>query len=456
MSTVENASTKGGVGEIPLDAVDEKDLGQGLLDLPKLDLLGAELSAEDLDLDDVGLGAVKGRRRRLSRKTLQKLSRLARRRRRTKTGQFMGLGASRKRRRRRRRHGLRGYDVMFGLGASRKRHRRRRRHGLRGHDVMFGLGASRKRRRRGGVSKAALRRRGRQIAKRMRRSKRTGRFVGLKGLEMLGLSGEDPSMDLFALSYEEGLGVATKRRRRRGGRARASRRRRARRMHGLDQLANVTDGLGQVEVASSMPVVGIFQWLATGPGLEALGGVALAPLVGALIVKALDLIGVKQKDATGNANVLGAIASGLVSAITMWEFGRFVGSANIAKFGSFYAIGRVLEGLVVNPLLMKPLGLEGLGDTQRIPDTAPIGYMGKIVLPDETELVGVGDTQRVPDTAPIGQVLLPEVKRPDYAVNPLSDLGTVRVDDTATIGEDEESAESIPDYEMEGEESDLF
>jgi hypothetical protein len=446
MSNVRGTSVKEGVSDLSLDAINEMDLEQGLFELPELGLFGDDVSVEDLALDDVGLGAVKGRNRRarMSAKLRRKLSRLAKKRGRNKKGRFAGLA-----------------------GKARGGKRRKK-------ATMADLGATKKRRRRGGRKvrvSGKLRRKLSRLAKGRKRTKK-GRFAGLAGMEMLSLSGlgDDSMMDLFELSQQEGLGAVkskSKRRRRGGRKARiASRRRRGSRkarrggMAGLGRLANVTDGLSQVEVASSMPVVGVFQWLATGPGLEALGGVALAPVVGALVAKALSAMGLNKKNEKGETNVLGVAAGAIVSAIAMWELGRLVGSAGIAKFGSFYSIGRALEDMVIQPLVLKNIGL---GDTQRTSDMSN-KFLGRVVLPDETDLVGIGDTQRFTDTAPLGQVLLPGVRRGDYAVNPLSGMGTVREDDTANIGDGEDlddvGQEIIPDTEMEGvgaeEGSDLF
>jgi hypothetical protein len=441
MSNVRGASAKG-VGDLSLDVANEMDLEQGLFELPELGLFGDDFSVEDLALDDVGLGAVKGRRRRISGKLRRKLSRLAKKRGRNKKGRFAGLA-----------------------GKARGGKRRKK-------ATMSDLGAAKKRRRGGRKVRVSgkLRRKLSRLAKGRKRTKK-GRFAGLAGMEMLSLSGlgDDSMMDLFELSQQEGLGAVKSKKRRRGGRKARIASRRHRRggkkrhatMAGLGRLANVTDGLSNVEVAATMPVVGVFQWLATGPGLEALGGVALAPVVGALVAKALDFVGLTRLDKLGKANPVHTIASALVSAITMWEFGRLVGSAGIAKFGSFYSIGRAVESLITQPLVLANIGL---GDTQRVPDLSS-KFLGRVVLPDETELVGIGDTQRFTDTAPLGQVLLPGVRRGDYAVNPLSGMGTVREDDTANIGDDGEELddvgqEIIPDTEMEGvgaeEGSDLF
>lgn len=427
MSHVKTAPAKGGVGALSLNAAGEMGLDEELLGLPELGLFGDDISVEDLNLDDVGLGAVRHRRRRLSSKTRRKLARLARSRHRNKKGRFAGLSTGG------------------------KKHRRKKK------ATMGSLSGHRRRRRKARLS-GKLRRKLSRLAKGRKRTKK-GRFAGLAGTELLSLSGDDPMMDLMALSQAEGLGAVKHKRRRRRKHAMAgvSRKRRRggrRRRHGmagLGRLANIADGLGEVEVAASMPVLGVFQWLATGPGLEALGGVALAPLVNAIVNKGLSAVGM-------TAGVMSSAAGALVSAIAMWEFGRLVGSANIAKFGAFYSIGRAIEGMVTKPYIVEKIDmLKGSLGTYRESDTALLGGFGKIVLPDTST---IGDTQRVPDTSSIGQVLFPGIKRADYAVNPLSGFGTVREADTASIGDDDVEGLGvpvIPDTEMEGVEgSDLF
>lgn len=426
MSHVKTTPAKGGVGDLSLDAVGGMGLDDGLLDLPELGLFGDDISVEDLNLDDVGLGAVRHRRRRLSAKTRRKLARIARRRHRTKKGRFAGLTGGGKKSRRKK----------VTLGAVKHRRRRRRLSGK-------------------------TRRKLARIAKSRRRTKK-GRFAGLAGTELLSLSGDDSMMDLMALAQSDGLGAVKhkRRRRRKGGmgavkhRRRRGGRRRRRGVADMGRLANIADGLGEVEVAASMPVLGVFQWLATGPGLEALGGVAIAPLVNALVNKGLSAMNVP-------AGTMAAAAGALVSAIAMWEFGRLVGSANIAKFGAFYSIGRAIEGMVTKPYIVEKIDmLKGSLGTYRESDTALLGGFGRVILPDESVIAGIGDTRRVPDTSSIGQVLFPGIKRADYAVNPLSGLGTVREADTALLGDDEVEGLGvpvIPDTEMEGVEgSDLF
>ena len=391
----------------PFDVTGEMGLDESLLDLPMFDL-------DDMSLEDVGLGAVK--HRRLSAKTRRKLSRLAKKRSRGRKGRFAALGGKR-------------------------RHAKK--------SKKSGKSSKSRKAPRGAVA------RGKRLARKMKRSKR-GRFTGLKGLELLGLSGadEDAIDDMALLSATEGLGAARKRRRkssrRKAHKARRHARRARRHSRSLSGLANVADGIGQVEVAASMPVVGAFQWLATGPGLEALGGVALAPVVAGLVGKLISFIPGVQGASGVIANVV-KVAQGLVSSILMWEFGKLVGSANIAKFGAFYAIGRTVESMVTVPLVFGnlPQVFSPLGEV-RIPDMQ--SNLG-LILPDQAELVGLG-TRRIADSAEMGQVMLPGVRRGDYAVNPLSGVRTTDATDVDSVGDiDDVEGEE----EMAGaEESELF
>jgi hypothetical protein len=396
----------------------------------------------ELGLDFEGLGALgaarkrrKGRKgRRVSKATRRKLRRAAKARRRRKSGRFAGLEAKKASKK------VAEVSKEKGLGAAGRKRRKARR-----------------------LTKASLKRRGKRIAKKMKRSKRTGRFVGLNGLGLDGL-GADFSMGLPDYG-SDGLGAAGKKRRRKGGKRKGSRKgrkahRRGRRsrMSGLNQLANIADGLADAEVQASMPVLGAFEWLATGPGLQALGGVALAPIMTSLAGLLVSYIPkMKQTDVTQPGSHLtpfGKVAAGALGAIGMWELGRAVGSSGLAKFGAFYALGRLVEEMVTKPFVIgKVPNLKhfGLG-TYRESDLAPIG--DTVRIPDTQELLGVGDTVRVPDTATIGYV-----------------NDTVRVPDTSTIGEDDDvdgmGQELIPDTSMEGmgedeeasvgaEDSDLF
>ena len=203
-----------------------------------------------------------------------------------------------------------------------------------------------------------------------------------------------------------------------------------------------------------MPVVGAFQWLATQPGLEALGGVALAPVLGAVAGLILDKVGLKQTYAgpDGKPVVMKRtkVAQGALTAIGMWELGKAVGSPNLAKFGAFYALGRMVEDLITVPMvlgkvqMLKDAGLAGLGDdgiyglgTYRENDMAPIG--DTVRIPDTQELVGIGDTVRVPDTSTIGTVRIPDT--------------SMEGDEVEGFGDDEVSGDEA---EVGAENSDLF
>jgi len=341
------------------------------------------------------LGAVRKRRkgRRVKAKTIRKLRKAAKRRKRTAKGRFAGL-------------------------------------------AIKGLGAPGKKRRRRGVKKATLIRRGKRIAKKMKRSKRSGRFVGLKGLEGLGDLSEI-SGDFAMMDEDEGLGALAATRRRRGGKrvkastrrklrraAKSRRRRKSGRFAGLGYLANVGSGFGQLEIGATMPIVGAFQWLATGPGLEALGGVALAPVLNAVVSVGLDKIGFGPKK--DGWNPMGYAAGQLITAIGMWELGKAVGSPNIAKFGAFFAMGKLVETLVTNPLLKN------------------------IEAVSKATYLGLG-TMRVEDSASIGSVRIPDAES----------IGSVRIPDAEAIGDEAEievgDVGEEAEVEVSGEESsDLF
>jgi len=392
-----------------------EDLGTDLALLDEVD--GMDDAALYDVLPELGLGfdeslgalGAARKRRHLKAKTVRKLRKAAKRRKRTAKGRFAGL-------------------------------------------ALKGLGAPGKKRRRRGSKKATLIRRGKRLAKKMKRSKRTGRFVGLKGLEGLGDLSEIGGD--FSMMDDEGMGSLAATRRRGGKRVKSStrrklrraaksrRRRKSGRFAGLGYLANVSSGFGQLEVAATMPIVGAFQWLATGPGLEALGGVALAPVLNAVVSVGLDKIGFGAKK--GGWNPMGYAAGQLVTAIGMWELGKAVGSANIAKFGAFYAMGKLVETLVTNPLLKN---IEAIS---------------------KATFLGLG-TMRVSDPADIGQVLLPGMTRPDYATNPLSGvripdaegIGSVRIPDAEGVGAEAEievgDIGEEAEVEVSGEESsDLF
>ena len=292
-------------------------------------------------------------------------------------------------------------DESEGLGAVGTRRRRRRRSAK----------AARRGRRHGRkMTKSSLKRRARRHAKTMPRNKK-GRFIKLsRKSRRRGLHGLSDLADVVLLENEEkdfdgetGLG-RRKGRRRKAHRAKASRKgrqrsRRSRRsgMRGIEGLANASASLADVEVSRSLPVVGLFQYAATRGGLEALGGAALAPVVSGLVKRGLfqKILGGDKGGYFNEAGKTGDVLSSLTSAVVVWELGKVVGSGNIAKFGAFSIISGLIERLIVKPFVMPSVGL---------------GYMSD-------------------------GVLFPNIRRSDYAVNPLSGLGTVRVPDTQSLGQ---------------------
>ena len=147
--------------------------------------------------------------------------------------------------------------------------------------------------------------------------------------------------------------------------------------------------------------VGAFQYLASMPGLEALGGVGLASIVSGVVSKGLFgkllNLGGLMADA-GWKGVATRVGSSAVSASVMWEIGRLLGSGNVSKFGAFYALGRALENELVNPYIMTKIpglagyGMYGLGQA-RIPDAQELrdlGYLAQARIPDQDELRDIG------------------------------------------------------------------
>lgn len=224
--------------------------------------------------------------------------------------------------------------------------------------------------------------------------------------------------------------------------------------NGLGSLGRMGASLADSEVSSSVPVLGVFQYLMSGPGLEAVGGVTLASIVGGLVSKLLfgKLLGLGQNvpspagaapaaqppspssgatapsptpaapatpttpaassgtqglgdDGTGGSSMKGAlvrVGSGLTSAVLMWELGRLTGSGNIGKFGAFYSLGRLIEEELVRPYVfakipyLHTLGLSGyaygLGQA-RVPDTQELrdlSYLAQNRVPDTAEFNGLG------------------------------------------------------------------
>jgi len=289
-----------------------------------------------------------------------------------------------------------------------------------------------------GKSKKAKAARGRLIAKILARTK-TGRFKSRKTpIGVSGIEGSPELMDLMALSAIDSLGAVKGKRRGKKGRkasrkasrkaGRKGRRRGRKGMRGLAGLADMANGLAEVEVANSMPVLGVFQYLATPAGLEALGGVALGAVVPGLVGRGIfgKLIGAPINPLTGAPkDWYWDVASSLVGAIGVWEFGRLIGAGNAAKFGAFYALGSLIDRLLLTPWVLDKI----------------------LPVPGRP-------------TSGLGQILFPGVKRPDYATNPLSGFGTVRIPDqdelkglgTVRIPDQDPSLGTvrIPDTEMVG------
>jgi len=140
-----------------------------------------------------------------------------------------------------------------------------------------------------------------------------------------------------------------------------------------------------------------------------LGGVAIAPIAGAIVGKLMKMANLETAGPDGKPNLPVVVGGGLVTAIGLWELGKALSMPNLGKFGAFYVFGRLLETLVVGELI-KTMNLAGLADTVRIPDVDSIGTMrlpdaqsiGTVRIPDESDMVGIG-TMRVPDTSEVGQ-----------------------------------------------------
>ena len=155
--------------------------------------------------------------------------------------------------------------------------------------------------------------------------------------------------------------------------------------------------LADAEVRASWPVVGPFQYLFSAPGLEAIGGVTLAGIVQPIIRQGLfgKLLGLNMDDSwMGRVTRFASVA---LSAITMWEVGRLLGSGNLAKFGAYYALGRGIEEGITKPYILKNIpgipGLAGYGSglgQVRIPDQDELGYLAQARIPDQDELRGMG------------------------------------------------------------------
>lgn len=158
--------------------------------------------------------------------------------------------------------------------------------------------------------------------------------------------------------------------------------------------------IGEAEVQATIPVLGVLEYLGTTAGLEGLGGVTLSSFVYGLVeeglMKRLFKLGA---DVTKPGYMLG---TGLISAIVMWELGRLLGSAGVAKFGAFYALGKVIDSALVKPQVVDKLfaGMGYLGQ-QRVPEGAEFrGWsgFGQARIPEGAEIRGLGQ-QRVPEAA---------------------------------------------------------
>lgn len=243
------------------------------------------------------------------------------------------------------------------------------------------------------TSKASRKRRARRHAKTMPRSAK-GRFMKLsKKHRRHGLRGLEGLADVVLLESEDqgietGLG-----KHRRSRKSRKSRRGRRGGVGGLAGLAMASASLADAEVMRSMPVVGLFQYAATRGGLEALGGAAIAPVVSGLVSRGLFV-------KTFKVNVNDAqwdIASSLTSAVVTWELGKLIGSGSVSKYGAFSILSNLIDRQIVQRWIWKNIpGMSFLGDSA---------------------------------------ILFPGVRRPDYAVNPLSGFGTVRIPDRDGIGQ---------------------
>jgi hypothetical protein len=155
----------------------------------------------------------------------------------------------------------------------------------------------------------------------------------------------------------------------------------------------MSGALAAAEVRQSTPVIGAFQWIATRPGLEAFGGVASGALIGGLVSRGL--FGSLLKQDLGKPMVM--VGSGLVSAVVAWEFGRLIGSGNIAKFGAAYALGRVLEDLLIKPQILASIPFSGMGQL-RIPEDQQLVGLSQLRIPEEQELTGLNQLRVSEDT----------------------------------------------------------
>lgn len=366
----------------PEDVLEEEyDLG-----LDGLDGTFENEDGEDEDYGDglgyVGLGRLRRRGRRKSRRS---------------RGRKRGRARAGRRRRRRSR------KVRAAVAAPKKRRRGRRRRKSARTVVKV-------------VTAPAVRR-----ARRSRGRRRKSRH--LSGVGQGGFSRALGKLaDTVALQSISGLGAGRKRksRRRRSrrsrGRARArgrirrarkggrkrtrrsrGRRRGGRRVSGLGwrigSLGRMGATLADAEVAASWPVLGPLQYLFSAPGLEAIGGVTLSSFLFGVVQEGLFAKMLMKENPYGT---LGTIGSGLVTSIAVWELGRLLGSGNLAKFGAYFALGKVVESQLIKPYVLKKIfaGMQGWGLGQaRVPEEQElrdVSYLAQARVPEEQELRDVG------------------------------------------------------------------
>lgn len=354
----------------------------------------------------VGLGKARKGRKRRSRG--RRRARRVRARRARKARKSRRPSRKAKVRRARRRRSRRSLASLAALAAKPKRRRSRRRKSARRTVISIKMPKARRARRRrsrrlSGTGTAGF---GRALGK-------LADTVALQSLSGLGKAGRKRRKSRRRKA-RAARRVRAARRRRKASR-KASRRgrrrvRRARRSYrsmsgagwGLGSMGRMGANLADAEVAASWPIVGPFQYLVSGAGLEAIGGVTLAGIVQPIIRQGLfgKLLGMDMAE-PGMMGMLKRFASVALSSIAMWEIGRLLGSGNLAKFGAFYALGRGIEEGITKPYILKNIpgipGLSGYGLGQaRIPDQDELrgmGYLSQARIPDQDELRGL--SQRI-------------------------------------------------------------
>lgn len=164
---------------------------------------------------------------------------------------------------------------------------------------------------------------------------------------------------------------------------------------GFGRIANFSNSMGQSDVKASIPVLGVFQWVATRPGLEAIGGVTIGSILGGLVERGLmeRVLGVTQISQKPLAN----IGSGLLTAVLAWELGRLIGSANIAKFGALFALGSKIKDMLVDSVIFDSILPHKTAMGQlRIPEGTQLPQLSQLRIPEGQELVGMGQ-MRIPE-----------------------------------------------------------